>query len=397
MSTKKIALMVLLTLSFGISDEISDYNRKQQQEIKQHLNLQNQGIKNYSKEFNNYIAKTEEEFKRWKTLQNKEFNNYKNKIIREWGYFHMPSNKKWVEYSNDKKSVGTVDFEQGTVSVEVIKINNDTKEKTQSKLKEAVVRILTSRGNSQTIPSESGSNKKGVMKNPILLGLLKNSKGEILQENNANKFADNILNNHTKKIEKLPDGRGEKVTISFSLIPEHLKKRIKPFLPYIYKYCKKYRVDPAHVLATIHTESYFNPLARSHCNAIGLMQLVPKSGGKEAYQFVFNTNEIPSAEFYYNPEINIMLGIAYIHLLKNYTKDIIDKKSLTYCVIAGYNTGLTNVAFAFIGKRSLKPAIVKINTIGNHHKVYTTLLENLPYNETKTYLKNVVKRIEIYK
>ena len=63
------------------------------------------------------------------------------------------------------------------------------------------------------------------------------------------------------------------------------------------------KINPKLVMAVIHTESAFNPKARSTFkrkngrtgHAYGLMQLVPYSGGKEAYNYLgYNGNPTPT-------------------------------------------------------------------------------------------------------
>jgi membrane-bound lytic murein transglycosylase C len=185
---------------------------------------------------------------------------------------------------------------------------------------------------------------------------------------------------------------------TFSLVPDHLKKRMEPYLPAVRKYALEYSLDEALVLATIHTESYFNPVARSSCGAIGLMQLMPERGGLEAYKFVFDNSGIPSESFLLNAENNIQLGCAYIHILQNqYFVEIASPESRLYCGIAGYNTGPGNVAKAFNGTRNVQKAIPIINSLKPSDKVYKHMLVKLPYAETKGYLKSVVTRMDIYR
>jgi membrane-bound lytic murein transglycosylase C len=65
--------------------------------------------------------------------------------------------------------------------------------------------------------------------------------------------------------------------------------------------------------------------------------------------------------------------------------------------VAAYNTGTGNVAKAFnIDKsRNIKKAARLINKL-TPDQVYAHLIENLPYDETKHYLKRVIKRQKIY-
>lgn len=159
---------------------------------------------------------------------------------------------------------------------------------------------------------------------------------------------------------------------------------------------EKYKVDQSLILAVIHTESYFNPKARSHAPAYGLMQLVPSSGGRDAYREVHGKDRAPALSFLYNPNNNIELGAAYLDLLgKRDFKRVKNKESRRYLIISAYNTGAGNVSRAFTGKKNLRKAIEKINQM-SPDVLFATLKRKLPYEETRNYIQKVVKRQAIY-
>ena len=86
-----------------------------------------------------------------------------------------------------------------------------------------------------------------------------------------------------------------------------------------------------------------------------------------------------------------------MHILYyKYLKTIKNKESRLYCAIAAYNTGAGNVAKAFTGTHNIKRASKIINQL-TPQEVYAKLIKNLPYDETKKYLKKVSKRIKMYK
>lgn len=154
---------------------------------------------------------------------------------------------------------------------------------------------------------------------------------------------------------------------------------------------QKYNLPQSLILSMIKNESSFNPRARSHANALGLMQLVPTSGGKEAYSYLKGKEATPGAEVLYDPHKNILLGATYLHLLNTrYFGKVKDDIARQYLIISAYNTGAGNVAKAFTGAMKLSPAIQRINTM-SAQQIYQHLLKNLPYAETKTYLARVTK------
>ncbi|MBD3316852.1 MAG: transglycosylase SLT domain-containing protein, partial [Chitinivibrionales bacterium] len=220
----------------------------------------------------------------------------------------------------------------------------------------------------------------------------------VLNKKNIDDFVDSLLTRPPKGYFKhTRTASRTKVTMRFALVPDHVKRRMRPYIPIVEKYCKRYELLVSRVLATIHTESCFNPMARSNRNAIGLMQLVPYSGGKDAYGAVHGSNLIPTEAYLFDPEKNIELGCAYIHLLKNrYFGEVKNNNSRLYCTIAAYNTGPGNVAYAFTGARAMRAATRVINTMDNSDRVYNHMIGFLPFGETKRYLTVVLERMGMY-
>ena len=98
-----------------------------------------------------------------------------------------------------------------------------------------------------------------------------------------------------------------------------------PFGSIIYSEAIKNNLSPELVAAVAHTESKFVPTARSNRGAVGLMQLVPKTG------------TWLGAKDLTNPTQNIMAGAKYLKYLNDRFNGNQDK------VIAAYNAGEGNV------------------------------------------------------
>lgn len=187
------------------------------------------------------------------------------------------------------------------------------------------------------------------------------------------------------------------VTVSFPLAPDHLRIRAERFRPYVNQYALKYGVYPPLVYAIIHSESSFNPRARSHVPAFGLMQLVPRSGARDAYQLVYKQDRMLSDTYLYHPERNIELGTAYLHILQDrYFKRVENPMNRMLCAIAGYNTGAGNVCKAFGAGTSLSRAAPIINRM-TPDQVYQRLQRDLPYEETRKYVVKVNDRLPLYR
>ena len=136
------------------------------------------------------------------------------------------------------------------------------------------------------------------------------------------------------------------------------------------------------------TESNFNPFAVSSAPAYGMMQLVPSSGGREAYRAAKGKDEMPTRDYLFVAENNIELGSAYLGVLFDKQLDLVQNLvSREYCVISAYNTGPSNVLKAFSTDR-----VAAVNAINSMEPpgVYERLRKNLPYAETREYLARVV-------
>jgi membrane-bound lytic murein transglycosylase C len=151
------------------------------------------------------------------------------------------------------------------------------------------------------------------------------------------------------------------------------------------------------IYAVIETESAFNPRARSAVPAYGLMQLVPKTAGRDAYAFLYGVAQNPDPDTLYESETNIALGTAYLKILQSqYLKPIKDDMSRIYATIAAYNTGAGNVAKAFDGTTRIASAARLINSLPPD-EILRRLTVQLPYEETRRYVTAVVARQERYR
>ena len=142
---------------------------------------------------------------------------------------------------------------------------------------------------------------------------------------------------------------------------------------YVYKYSKKYEVDPLLMFSLIKAESNFNVNVVSSSNAIGLMQVMDSTAKDVAKNIQMEYN---SDTTLYNPEENIQLGIKYFsELMKYYDQNYI-------LALAAYNAGIGNV------KNWIDKGIIKED--GSD-------AENIPFKETNMYVRKVMRDWKIYK
>ncbi len=92
-------------------------------------------------------------------------------------------------------------------------------------------------------------------------------------------------------------------------MPNHLDKRAHKYLGMVRQASRKYGVDESLILAIMQTESSFNPYAVSHADAMGLMQVVQHSAGRDVFRS--GKSGLPSRSYLFDPANNIDTGTAY--------------------------------------------------------------------------------------
>lgn len=194
-----------------------------------------------------------------------------------------------------------------------------------------------------------------------------------------------------------PEKARPKSTPRQARVPRRFPARARGVLDLVDRYAGPRKLDPALVFAIIETESAFNPLARSPAPAYGLMQIVPRSAGRDASAVLYGRSRLLSPSYLFDAERNIRIGTIYLDIVMNrYLAGIRDPRSRLYCAIAAYNTGAGNVFRAFTGRTRPKAAFREINAL-SPEDVYRRLVWELPYAETRRYLTNVVQRMDKYR
>jgi membrane-bound lytic murein transglycosylase C len=229
------------------------------------------------------------------------------------------------------------------------------------------------------------------------------SNAKSLDANNKLKQIDEI-NQQSQKRKKIADKQVEalvktnptykKIQVNTMRLPEdYLYKLSKDYLSFYQKQSSEMNIPLSLLLAISYAESTFDPKAKSHIPAFGLMQIVPRSAGMDVARKFYRKNQAPTSIELYQPNINIRYGAGYLSILnEQYLDGIDDPTSRQYCVIAAYNTGAGNIAKTFNGEnnRSIKQAYSKINAL-SPDQVYSKLMKRLPYPETQKYLAKVSK------
>ncbi|MCK9450420.1 MAG: murein transglycosylase domain-containing protein [Bacteroidales bacterium] len=380
------AFLISSTVNAQVTEEQSfeEFQRQENQNFQNYLEAESIAYEQYVKEEQEGLEKLRKEVEDfWGT-----------------GEFISSTKKDWVEYSEDKKSRSDVDFEEGVATVEVLltpeEANNDAL--VNKKLEETVAKLVTTEGSTKDY-STTTEKPQPLEETPVLKGQFKTKEGTEVDESNADNFAKEIVKEKDIKKESVQGADGQqrtKVTVTMALAPDHIKIRAAKYENEVNTYASKYDLPIELVYAVIHTESYFNPKAKSNAPAYGLMQLVPASGARDAYQYVYKQDKVLPANYLYEADKNIELGTAYLQILMTrYFKKVTDPNSRMLCAIAAYNTGAGNVARAFTGTTNPSKAVPKINAM-TYEECYGFLRQYLPHDETKDYVKKVSQRMGMY-
>jgi membrane-bound lytic murein transglycosylase F len=117
--------------------------------------------------------------------------------------------------------------------------------------------------------------------------------------------------------------------------------RISPWDDLARKYGRRFNIDWRLILAQMYQESRFDPNARSWAGAIGLMQVMPRTGAELGLRDLRD------------PEENIHAGVKYLARLMAQVEADLPMRQRVRFALAGYNAGIGHVKDARILARRL--------------------------------------------
>lgn len=138
----------------------------------------------------------------------------------------------------------------------------------------------------------------------------------------------------------------------------------------IARYAAEYKVPESLLYAVVHTESGYDPNAKSGAGALGLTQITPETF---SWLQTKTGEELPESELY-NPEVSIKYCAVFYGLLLTEFGD-------TKTAVAAYHAGRGRVN-SWLSDSEISPD--------------GQTLENIPAGETKNYVAKVLRAITIY-
>jgi len=145
-----------------------------------------------------------------------------------------------------------------------------------------------------------------------------------------------------------------------------------PWLEHVEQRARDFAVDESWIYGVLRSESLYRENARSHAGAMGLMQLMPRTGRGVAKR---QQLRLRSTQDLLQPEINIRLGSAYLReMLSRFDENQV-------LATAAYNAGPTAIA-KYLPSEMAQDADIWVDT--------------LPIQETRKYVKRVLASTVVF-
>ncbi len=158
----------------------------------------------------------------------------------------------------------------------------------------------------------------------------------------------------------------------------------EPYTSTVQTVAKQLGVRWEFVFSIMRQESSLNPTARSPANAFGLLQLIPENALEvakdvnirlDAHKDNSGRMQLDNVEVLYDPSINIPLGIALMKRLFKTNQNNFIK------TVASYNAS---------------PSAVDGWIKSRYHGDILQFIDDIPYEETRTYIKTVMRNFIYY-
>ncbi|SIO17798.1 membrane-bound lytic murein transglycosylase C [Sulfurivirga caldicuralii] len=295
-----------------------------------------------------------------------------------WGDKKVPSRREVVKYTDHYQSRALIDFSRGQITVET--------QRDRAALRQAIVATLLAPQDPTQFDLFSDAPPITLKSEPFLYQLvLDQDRKPIRTLWRARRYADWLI---AHRLQRVTINGKPRLRVQFAMVDNIPGVQQHRYAAYVLRHARRYHLPASLIWAIIEVESSFNPYAVSPAPAYGLMQVVPRTAGRDAHRYLTGRDGIPSRTTLFKPASNIEYGSTYLHLLNSrYLAGIHNPTSRRYCIIAAYNTGAGNVLRAFSSRRS--HALARINAM-TPAQVYAHLRRHLSHAEARRYVQKVV-------
>ncbi|WP_318389101.1 membrane-bound lytic murein transglycosylase MltC [Enterobacter sp.] len=306
---------------------------------------------------------------------------FAHNIENIWGFNEVliAGPKDYVKYTDQYLTRSHINFDEGSITIETIAGTEPA-----AHLRKAIIKTLLMGDDPGSIDLYSDVDDIPISKEPFLYGQVVDNNGEAIRwQWRAERYADYLLQTRMKSRKN-----GLKIiySVTINLVANHLDKRAHKYVGMVRQSARKYGVDESLILAIMQTESSFNPYAVSRSDALGLMQVVQHSAGKDVFR-AQGRSGMPGRDYLFDPASNIDTGTAYLAMLSNvYLSGISNPTSRRYAVITAYNGGAGSVLRVFSADKIQAANMINQMTPGD---VYETLTTRHPSAESRRYLYKV--------
>lgn len=315
-------------------------------------------------------------------------NQFAHNIETIWGMNEVliAGAKDYVKYRDNYQTRSHINFAAGFITVETL-----ASEAPSAHLRQAIIATLLLGENSANVDLYSDADDTPLSEQPLLYGqVLDAQKQPIRWRWQAERYADTLI---AQQLKQRNTGLRIIWSITLPMVTNHLRTRAHQFMPQVQQAAKKYGIDSSLILAIMEVESSFNPYAISHTDALGLMQVVQHTAGRDIYR-IRGLSGKPNRHVLLDPDDNIDIGTAYLALVQNtYLAGITHPQSQRYAVITAYNGGAGSVLRVFSSDK--KRAITLINKL-KPEQIYQKLINSHPSEESRRYLYKVTQAQKNY-
>lgn len=310
---------------------------------------------------------------------------FSHNIDHIWGVNELlvATRKDYVKYTDQFYTRSHISFEEGLISIETLGDYN--------RLRNSIIHTLLMGTDASGIDLFS-SGDVPISHNPFLAGQVVDQFGRpVTNIAIANDFATYLIQNKSKT-RRLKNGRT--VTyVNIPMIANHVEVRARRYLPLIRQASKQYGIEMSLILGIMEVESAFNPYAVSYANALGLMQVVPRTAGRDIFARKGFGGQ-PDRNYLFDPRNNIDAGTLYLTILRDeYLDGITNPIVKRYAMISAYNSGAGAVLRVF--DRDRWTAIGRLNNLAPD-AVFRILTTVHPSSQARNYLLKVNRAQQKY-